>query len=157
VKSSNRFLLGFGIAITALIAVVIVLVVVNKDYTKQYPADTPQGVVQQFIQSMKAEDYPQAFTFLNVVESGRTLTYQEWLTSDVGSPYRQSGQSSWRASFGKINTYGNTATVEVNVDVFQAGGPFGNPINSQTVLFNLTKIDGTWYITTRPSVWWMWY
>jgi hypothetical protein len=155
-KSSSRFLLWFGIVITALIVVVVGLILFTKDNTKQYAADTPEGVVQRFFQSMKAEDYPQAFTYLKIVESGKTLTYQDWLSMDVIHPY-QMRQSSWRATLGKTTIYGNTASVEVIGDIFQSNGVFNDPVRSQTVLFNLTKIDGTWYITARPSIWWMWY
>jgi hypothetical protein len=156
VKSSNRFLLWFGIAITALIAVVITLVLVTKDNTEQYPADTPEGVVQRFFQVVKAEDYPQAFSYLRIVEKGRPLLYQDWLTMDMNHPW-QTKQAAWRATIGQTTISGNTATVEVIGDVFRSNGLFDDPVVSQTVLLTLTKIDGTWFITMRPSVWWIWY
>jgi hypothetical protein len=155
-KSSNRFLLGFGIAIAALIALTVTLVLVTHNQkATTYSENTPEGVVQRFLQAMQDKDYPKAFHYMKVTGKGTTLTYTDWLL-DVQNPYR-GAENTWRATLGESTISGDTATIEVIIEVFQPGGPFGNPVNSQTIVFNLTKIDGLWFITTRPAIWWFWY
>jgi hypothetical protein len=152
-KSSNRFLFGFGIALVALVVVTILLVVFSGRQVTTYPANTPEGVVQGFLQAVQAGDYPRAYSYTQVVENGKTLTVQD-LIPYVGYP-PGSPTASWRATLGKTTTTDNTSMVEVIVDRLQPQGPFGNPVNTQTVLFNLTRINGTWYITQRPPVYWI--
>jgi hypothetical protein len=154
-KSSNRFLLGFGIGVVMLIALTVTLVLFTRNTITALPKNTPDGVVQRFLQAVQDEDYQTAYSYMNVVEYNVPLTYQNWLP-DVQRPYTIV-QSSWRATLGQATIKNDTAVIEVVIDVFQAGGPFENPVRSQTIAFNLTKIDGTWFITTRSSIWWLWY
>ena len=150
-KSSNRFLIGFGIGLAILVLLTIGLVIFNGNQVTTYPENTPEGVVQRFLQAMQAGDYPKAFGYTQVEENGKPLTYKEMMPY----PVRPSGYpaSSWRATLGKTTTTGNTSTVDVIVDTLQPQGPFGNPVNSQSVFFILTNINGTWYITMRPPYW----
>jgi hypothetical protein len=147
-KSSNRFLFGFGIGLAGLVVLTILLVIFSGRQVATYPENTPEGVVQHFLQSVQTGDYPKAYSYTQVVENGNTLTVQDLM------PYVPSGNptASWRATLGKITTTDNTSMVEVIVDRLQPQGPFGNPVSTQTVVFNLTKINGTWYITQRPPV-----
>lgn len=152
-KSSNRFLTGFGIGLAVLVVLTIVLVMFSDRHVTTYPENTPEGVVQRFLQAVQTGDYQKAFGYTQVVENGKPLTYQEMMPY----PVRPMGYptSSWRATLGKTTTTDNTSVVEVIVDTLQPQGPFGNPVNSQTVLFNLTRINGTWYITMRPPYYWI--
>jgi hypothetical protein len=146
-KSSNRFLLWFGIGLAALVVLTIGLVVFSGHNVASYPENTPEGVVQRFLQSWQSGDYQKAFSYTQVVENGKTLTYQDLMPYPVSPP---NSNSSWRASLGKATTTGNSSVIEVIVDRLQPSGPFGNPVYSQSVFFNLTDINGTWYITQRP-------
>lgn len=152
-KSSNRFLFGFGIGLAVLVVLTIVLVMFGDRNVTTYPENTPEGVVQRFLQAVQTADYQKAYSYTQVAENGKTLTVQEMMPY-VGYP---SGNptSSWRATLGKITNTGNSSMVEVIVDRLQSQGPFGNPVSTQTVLFNLTQINGTWYITQRPPVYWI--
>ncbi len=149
-KSSSRFLFGFGIGLAVLVVLTIVLVIFSGRNVTTYPENTPEGVVQRFLQAVQTGDYQKAYSYTQVVENGKTLTSQD-LIPYVG--YRPSNPtSSWRATLGKTTTTGNTSIVEVVVDRLQSQGPFGNPVSSQSVGFILTNINGTWYITQRPPV-----
>ncbi len=153
-KSSNRFLLGFGIGLAVLVLVTIVLVVTSGGHVTTYPENTPEGTVQRFLQALQAGDYQKAFGYTQVVENGKLLTVQDLMPYVVRPPGYPT--TSWRATLGKTTTTGNTSIVEVIVDIMQPqGAPFGNPVNSQTVPFNLTFINGAWYITARPPVYWI--
>ena len=149
-KSSNRFLLWFGIGLAALVVITVLLVAFSGKNVTNYPENTPEGVVQRFLQAVQSGDYQKAYGYTRVVENGKNLTVQDLM------PYvsRPSGYpaNSWRATLGKTTTTGNTSIVDVIVDTLQPQGPFGNPVNTQTVTFNLTMIDGVWYITVRPPV-----
>lgn len=155
-KSSNRFLLWFGITIGLLVIVTVVLVLtVGSKPAELLPADTPEGVVQRFLQAVQDNDYQKAYTYLHVVEKGVVMTYASWATWISPSP--RSDRQAWKATLGDTLLTGSTATVDVIVETFQPGGPFEDPVNSHQVRFNLGKIDGTWYITTRPPMYYFMY
>jgi len=149
-KASNRFLLGFGLGILALVIVTVALVISTSNNVSMLPADTPEGVVQRFLQAVRDGDYPEAYTYLRINEKGVTLSYDEWYKSVT--PYAGSEPDAWRATLDRVSVTENTATVDVIIDTFQPGAPFENPINTNTVRFTLNKIEGTWYINARPPM-----
>ncbi|MDP2919952.1 MAG: hypothetical protein Q8O43_07025 [Dehalococcoidia bacterium] len=152
-KASNRFLLGFGIAIALLVVVTLVLVLTAKNDISMRPENTPEGTVQRFLLAVQDKDYPKAFSYLRIVENNRTLSYDDWVISV--RPPSQSLQRAWKATLGEIRVTGNKATVEVMMDIFRPGGPFENPVDVQTILFQLEKTDEAWFITQRPSLFWL--
>ncbi len=152
-KSSSRFLLGFGIVVAVLVILTVVFVMMSDNNVTLLPENTSEGVVQNFLQAMQSGDYPKAYSYMKVVENGRVLTYQDWLPSVNRPPGIPS--VSWRATLGETKITGDTAAVAVIIDVFQPQGPFQNPVRSQTVSFDLSKISGTWYITSRPPTYWI--
>jgi hypothetical protein len=152
-KSSARFLLGFGIAITVLIIVTVTLVLTMKGSDALLPADTPQGVVQRFLIAVQDEEYEKAYGYLQVQENGKTLSFNDWYQTSF--PSLRTSQTSWKATLGKTVVTGSTATVQVFVDVFRPGGPFDNPVNTQDISFQLTKVGDGWFITSRPVLYWL--
>lgn len=153
-KSSTRFLLGFGIAITVLVVVTVVLVLTIKGNVTLLPGNTPQGVVQRFLIAVQDQDYEKAFSYLQIQENGRVLSFNDWYQTTF-SWFRSSSQTSWKATLGKTVQVGDTATVEVLVDVFRPGGPFNNPVQTQDVSYQLTKTADGWFITSRPVLYWL--
>jgi hypothetical protein len=151
-KSSNRFLLGFGIAITILVVITITLVLTDSGIAPLLPENTPEGTVQRFLLAVQDHDLQKAYTYLDVVESGKRLTYEDWVQSI--SPRYQTMSTAWKATFGKTTVNNNTATVEVMIDVFEPSGPFDNPIRTQTDFYQLKLVGGKWLITTRPWLYW---
>ncbi len=149
-KASNRFLLGFGLAIVVLVVLTIVLVMTGSDNVSLLPADTPEGVVQRFLKAFQEKDYQTAYSYLRINEKGVTLSFDEWHKSV--SPYTGEEHNAWRATLDRTNVTGNTATVDVIVDRFRPDAPFENPVDTNTVQFKLNKIEGAWYINTRPPV-----
>jgi hypothetical protein len=151
-KLSNRFLLGFGIAITVLVVITITLVLTNRGITTLLSENSPEGIVQRFLLAVQDHDFQKAYSYLNVVESGRKLTYDEWVNS-ISTRF-QTSSSVWKASFGNITADGGTASVEVLIDLFQPNGPFENPIRTQIDVYQLKLINGKWFITSRPWMYW---
>ena len=152
-KSSNRFLLGFGIVITILVIITVTLVMTNQSIAPLLSEDTPEGTVQRFLLAVQEQDYQKAYTYLHIEENGKKLTYDEWVQSVT--PGFQTFSTSWKATLGETIVSGDTATVEVLIDIFQPGGPFENPMRTQVESFQLRKIDDSWSIITRPWLYWI--
>lgn len=152
-KSSNRFLLGFGIIITVLVIAAIILVVTNHDEIDMLPEDTPQGTVQRFLLAVQEHDIQKAYTYLNIVENDMKLTYDDWIQSN--SNEFQATQTTWKATLGNTVITDDTALVEVLFDVFQSGSPFEDPILTRRYIYQLGRTNDTWFITERPWLYWL--
>ncbi|MFH1382253.1 MAG: hypothetical protein ABIH70_05095 [Chloroflexota bacterium] len=152
-KSPNRLLLGLGLAIAALAIIAIGLVLFIPKTVSLLPEDTPEGTVQRFLLAVQEKDYPKAFTYLNLVEAGKTVTYSDWVR-DIPAPFT-STQSSWKATLGRSTVSGNNASVEVLIDTFRPNGPFGSSTYTQQFNFQLTKTGNSWFITSRPPLYWL--
>ena len=152
-KSSTRFLLGFGIAISVLVVVTVILVLTMRSSVALLPGNTPQGVVQRFLIAVQDQDYEKAYSYLQVQESGQVLSFNDWYQTTF--PSFRTSQTSWKATLGKTVTSGNTATVEVFVDVLRPEGPFDNPVQTNGISFQLTKMADGWFITSRPVLYWL--
>ncbi|MBI4268032.1 MAG: hypothetical protein HY662_04525 [Chloroflexi bacterium] len=152
----NRFTLGFIIAILVLIAVTVGLVLTTDKPTTTLPENTPEGTVQRYLTAIQEQDYPKAYSYLTferTPKDTRPTTYDEWVRS-LPVPY-QSSQPAWRATLGKITTSDNQSTVEILIDIFRPGGPFENPVRTQTVPFQLVKTGDSWLIISPPYLYWI--
>ncbi len=64
-KTSNRFLLGFGIIIAAIVVLAVTLAVTGgNEQVKLLPETSPEGTVQRFLLAVKDHDYLKAYGFL---------------------------------------------------------------------------------------------
>jgi hypothetical protein len=153
-KTSNRFLLGFGIFIVAVVAAaVIIALAAGNEQVKTLPEGSPEGVVQRFLVAVKDQDYAKAYGFLSPEEGTGPVknTYGEWLRS---TQYRDNS-SSWKAAIVKSTTNDADAMVEVAIEVFRPGGLFSDPVNSHNVTFVLQKENGKWMIKSPVDLYWM--
>ena len=148
-KSSNRWLIAFVAGVAVLVVATIVLVLSGKPGATLLPANTPEGIVQRFLIAVQETNYEKAYTYLSLTDDkGGKITYDQWLAT---KPYPYgSSPSSWKATLGQTTVTGERANVEVNVDVFRPSGPFGNAVQTQQVLFQLTRSGETWLITSPP-------
>jgi hypothetical protein len=154
-KSPNRILLWFGIAIAVIVVLTVALVLINQSrQVFLLPEDTPQGIVQRFLQAIQEKDFPKAYGYLNIVEKGVRLSYDDWLNSI--KPVYAPEQSTWKATLGTTNITGNTAIIEINIDIFRSNSqPLDNSVYSQRVIYYLSKINNQWFITSRPELYWL--
>jgi len=88
------------------------------------------------------------------VENGRVLSFSDWYQTTFPS-FRSFSQATWKVTLGKTAQVGNTATVEVFIDVFRPGGPFDNPVQTQDFSYQLAKTADGWFITSRPVLYWL--
>ena len=154
IRSSRRWLFGFGLAIVVLAIVAIVLVLTTGSPADKplMPDNTPEGIVQRFILAIRDNDYLTAESYLAPPTDNRTpydLPLQK--LQIVG----QGESPGWKATLGKSNVRDNDATVDVSVSVFRPNGPFGNSVNTYQVTFFLKKVGSAWKITSPLNLWWL--
>lgn len=152
-KNSNRFLLGFGIVIVAIVGVAVTLAVTgSNEQVKLLPETSPEGTVQRFLMAVKDHDYQKAYGFLAPQpEQVKGDAYDNWVRS-VQNPR---DTSSWKASILKSTVRDDNATVDVAVDVIRPEGPLMNPVTTNQVSFMLQKKDGRWLISQPADIWWL--
>ena len=152
-KTSNRFLLGFGIIIAAIVGIAVTLAITGgNEQVKLLPETSPEGTVQRFLMAVKDHDYLKAYSFLAPQpEQVKGDSYENWVRSVQSSRDR----SSWKASILKSTVRDDNATVEVAVDVLRPEGPLVNPVTTNRVTFMLQKQDGKWLINQPADIWWL--
>jgi hypothetical protein len=154
-KTSSRALIIFGIVLTALIVVTVVLVLtLGQKNPPQLAENTPQGTLQRYLQAIQDKDYQTAYKYLIPTSiknpDNSSLTYEQWLNTS-----RNFGDTTWKAYLGQVNTTGDTASINLNVDVFQVNGLLSNPVNSHTVTFVLKQSNGQWRILSPTDLFWI--
>ena len=133
-QRANR-VLGLVVAAISIVALIVVLAV-NED-TPQLDATTPEGTVQQYLQSVTARDFDTAITYLSEDTKCKITDFDQAYIQD-----------SIRISLSDESVTGDSATVKVNIDNSN-GGPFsGSYTESQS--FRLTKSDTGWKIAGIP-------
>lgn len=152
-KSSSRFLIGFGIVIAVIVGVAVALAIAGgNEPVKMLAPDSPEGTVQQFLLSVKNHDYLKAYGLLAPQpEQVKGDYYQNWVRSLQSS--RET--TSWKASILKSTVSDNVATVEVAVDVLRPDGPMANPVTTNQVTFMLQQEGGKWLISQPADIWWL--
>jgi len=133
-QRANR-VLGLVVAAISIVALIAVLAV--KDKTPQLDANTPEGIVQQYLQAATARDFEKAITYL--------ASDTKCKVADFDQAYIQ---SSIRISLSDSSITGDSATVKVNIDNSN-GVPFGGSY-TESQSFRLTKSDTGWKIAGIP-------
>ncbi|MDP6127573.1 MAG: hypothetical protein QF713_00130 [Dehalococcoidales bacterium] len=150
--SSRRWLFGFGLAIgvLAVTAVILVLTSTSSGNEPLLAEDTPEGVVQRFLQAVSDGDYLAAEDYLSPPVDEKT-EYDFRRLREM-RPGRGAG---WKATFGDSLVDDDEATVEVVIDIFRPRGPFENSVTTSQVVFFFTKEADTWKITSPLNLWWI--
>ena len=153
-NSSRRWLFIFTTIIGILVITTISLVLFTKgNEVTLLPEDTPAGTVQRYLIAIQEKNYQKAYSYLSFDPSQKITTYDDWLRM-IGGP-QIPDQSTWKASLGKTTQNVDNANVEVTIDTFRPGGPFGDPVHSQQILFLLSKNDSRWVITSPTYIYWI--
>ena len=133
-QRANRVL---GIVVAAISIVALIAVLAVKEDTPQLDANTPEGSVQQYLQSVTERDFDTALTYL--------ADNTECKVEDFDQAYIQ---DSIRISLSDKSITGDSASVKVSIEN-SSSDPFGSSYTeSQT--FRLTKADNGWKITGIP-------
>jgi hypothetical protein len=156
-KSSNRMLIGFAGGIIVLVIITIVLVfTLGQVKSPILPENTPQGVVQRYLQAVQNKDFAAAYSYLTPpsgtpdITKGPPQTFDFYVSSAQGAV-----RNAWKASLGKVSETGDTASVEVDIEVFTSEGPFGNAIHTNNITFFMKKSGPNWLITAPLDLYWL--
>jgi hypothetical protein len=133
-QRANRVL---GIVVAAISIVALIAVLAVKEDTPQLDANTPEGSVQKYLQSVTARDFDSAITYL----ADNTKCKVE----DFDQAYIQ---DSIRISLSDSSIKGDSASVKISIEN-SSGDPFSSGY-SESQTFRLTKSDSGWKITGIP-------
>jgi hypothetical protein len=151
-KSTDRLLTLFAgaIGLLAVLTLLLFLYIGNKPVVL-LPDNSPEGVVQRYLVAIDNGDYPLAFNYLGLPLDG-TTTYDTWRQS-FSFP---ANRPAYKATLSQGRVTGDEAAVGIVIDVFRSGGGlFNNPVNSNSVEFLLTQINGVWKIFSPRDIWWI--
>jgi len=135
------------------IATVSLVLLTKGDEVELLQEDTPQGIVQRYLIAIQEKNYQKAYNYLSFDPLQKISTYDDWLRMVIGE-LQISNQSTWKATLGKITQNVDNATVEVTIDTFRPRAPFEDPLHSQQINFQLSKINGKWVITSPTYIYW---
>ena len=152
-KTSSRFLLGFGIFILVIVAAAVTIALVGgNEQIKLLPENSPEGTVQRFLTAVKDQDYTKAYGYLHLTSDQlKYNSYDNWIQSTQSSR----NASSWKASIVKSTVRENDATVDVAIEVFRPEGPLSNPVSTNQVTFILRNENGKWLINSPADLYWL--
>ena len=157
-KSSSKWLIGFGAVIGALMitAIVLVLAIPTDDEGDLPPEGTPEGTVIRYLKAIESGNYTRAYGYLSKSalaeheEYSYMDTYEKWLKRYVYRP----GGDAWKITIGEITELDEFTTVMVTVSIFEPESPFSNPVRTFQELFILEKENGRWVIKEPLAIWW---
>jgi hypothetical protein len=133
-QRANR-ILGLVVAAISIVALIAVLAV--KETTPQLDANTPEGTVQQYVQTVSTRDFDSAITYLAIDTKCKVEDFDQAYIQD-----------SFRISLSDTSITGDSASVKVSIEN-SSGDPFGGGYTeSQT--FRLTKSASGWKISGIP-------
>jgi hypothetical protein len=152
-KSSNKWLLGFGTAlgILVILAIVLVLIMPGDNEIELLPENTPEGVVQRYIYAIKDGDYEEAYGYLStlaIADQERYDSFEEWSRLIVN----RGNTDPWRATISDAEYRGGNTFVTVTIEIFDPEGMLRDPVKKRYYPFTLEKQDNAWKITSPLDV-----
>jgi len=134
----NRIII-FVVA-SIVLATAIVVVVLNDTTQKKHDAKSPEGTVQNYLESIYAGDNLRAARYLS--KTG-FCTIEDLDMMDM-----MDGHQKPRVLFDETSMMGNRAWVKVNAE-FGSGGPMGNMMRESHTL-RLVRFGAGWQLTGIP-------
>ncbi len=131
----SRIALIVLLAAVGLVVVVAVVVVLLRGAPAQFAADTPQGVVQRYVQAVIDDDTATAESLL------APAPQCDAIPRDTGD---------YRVTLLETSEHGDTARVRVLVTTTYDSGPFGSGQYQSEESFGLVESGGDWRIETTP-------
>lgn len=133
-QSTNRLL---GLVVAAISIVALIAVLALKETTPQLDAKTPEGTVQQYLQSVTDRDFNSAITYLASDTKCKIEDFDQAYIDD-----------SIRVSLLDTTITSNSASVKVSIEN-SSGDPFGGSY-AEAQTFRLTQSDSGWKISGIP-------
>jgi hypothetical protein len=153
-KSSTKWLIGFGSAVALLVILAIVLVLALPGERPLPPENTPEGVVMRYFKALEEEDYREAYSCLS--EAARAdkewvATFDSWMGY---SHYPGQQESVWKVTIIEINTFDLTASVEIEISSFEPNAAFSVPVYSYREVYRLDNTESGWKIREPLDIPW---
>lgn len=153
----DRFTWAAVVGIVALCAIAIVSVLIGRQSAAPPDLATVDGVVTAYvvaIQEKRAEDAWALLASPRSAAPGRYIGDEDTLDNFRRTVNNTSAQNNRRIRIQAVKVEGDTARVDADITVVSRQPLwFGFPSASHTVTFSLKREDGTWRITSAPSVW----
>ncbi len=148
--SSNKWLIGMGGALGVLVLIAVVAAVLtSNDQPDLRPEDTPEGVVQRYVQALIDNDMDMAYTYLSS-ELKESCALSDW-QQQARQPFRLDES---QVLLKEVIDYADgDAGVTVTITQFRAPEPFElTPRDSSfDQTFRLkTQDDGSWRFSRLP-------
>lgn len=142
---SNRWLIITGIVVAILIVVSIAVAIYTQNRLPLLAEDTPEGIVQRYLQALERDDLTLAYSYLSSSAKERK-TFQEF-SRELSFRPREVQQK--QITLDKSRVFDNTAEVQVTIREFRPSGPltFEPSESSFPSFFSLVKQDGKWLMT----------
>lgn len=146
---SNRWLIVIGGIVAVLIIAGVVVALSRSGKTTFFPEDTPEGVVQRYLQALEKEDHSLAYSYLSA-DAKERKPFQEFRRE---LSFRSEKMEQRQVVLEKSGVFDSTAEVFVSITEFRPSGPltFQASEYSFSASFFLQKENGKWLIT--DSTW----
>lgn len=126
-------------AVVAVLVVAAVVVVLTGPRISDLDPDSPEGVVQRFVQAMIDGDEDLASSL---------VAYDEGDCTPM-PPDAMNGDESIRITLGDVRVSGDDADVDITI-TRSGGGPLDPYEWSDDLTFDLGRVDGAWLIERAP-------
>lgn len=153
-KSSTKWLIGFGSAIGTLVILAIVLVLTLPGEKPLPPENTPEGVVIRYFKAIEQKNYEEAFSYLSetaLAENEWMSTYDKWMEFRY---YPGQSESIWRVTIIEVKNVDLTASVEVEISSFEPNASFSVPVHSYRQAYRLENTENGWKIREPLDIPW---
>jgi len=124
-----------GVVLVLVVAAVAVLAI--RPGPADLDPDSPEGVVQRYLEAVMDSDDETAKALLDS-------------SFDCEAPYFRPDDESFRISLESVDVSGDRATVEVLATYSYGEPPFDRNQYSESQTFRLTRTDGKWLISEVP-------
>ncbi len=133
-QKANRVL---GLVVAAISIVALIAVFAVKDTTPQLDVTTPEGTLQQYLQSVTTRDFDTAITYLAADTKCKIEDFDQSYIQD-----------SIRISLSDSTITGDSASIKVSIENSN-GDPFGGTY-TESQAFRLSKSQSGWKIAGIP-------
>ncbi len=139
---STRWLAGTGAAIAVLvIASVLAAVLAGGGDAETFPEDSPEGVVQRYLQALQDDDFQTAYGYLGpALREGCTLEEFRYRT-------RWNSDEDHRVVLEGTEVLGGRTIVMVRVSQVRTDAPFAPSESSYQREYTLERQEGAWRFT----------
>ncbi len=141
---SNWWLAGTTAAIVALAAVSSIVALVAGRTAETLPENSPEGVVQRYLQALEDDDFRAAYSYLS------SHLQQECSVQDFREGTRWSVQRGKRVILEGTEEIGRRTIVAVRISSISPDAPFAPSETSHRQEYTLEKQGGAWRFARLP-------